>query len=82
MNSAQWLESFVRYLRSECHLAENTVAAYRRDMARFFRWLGNRRPADLHVSQLAGYASWLTEEKSLAPKSVVRHVASLRVFFR
>jgi integrase/recombinase XerD len=33
------------------------------------------------VSELAGYPAWLAEQ-GLAPKSVTRHVASLKVFFR
>ncbi len=80
-DSLRWQEDFVRYLRSECHLAENTVMAYRRDLVRFFEWLGRRRLQQLSVSELAGYPAWLGE-KSLAPKSIMRHVASLKVFFR
>jgi integrase/recombinase XerD len=79
--AAQRQESFLRYLRSECHLSENTVAAYGRDLKRLFLWLGNRRLAQLRVSELAGYPAWLAEQ-GLAPKSVTRHVASLKVFFR
>lgn len=79
--SLRWQEDFVRYLQSECHLAENTVAAYRRDLTRFLNWLGERRLQQMAVGELAGYASWLSE-LPLAPKSVTRHVASLRVFFR
>ena len=77
----RWQEDFVRYLQTECHLAENTVAAYRRDLARFLHWLGSRRLQQMTVSQLAGYASWLGEQR-LAPKSITRHIASLKVFFR
>lgn len=80
-DAARWQESFVRYLRTECHLAENTVAAYGRDLQRLFKWLGNRRLGQLKVSELARYPAWLAEQQ-LAPKSVVRHVASLKVFFR
>jgi integrase/recombinase XerD len=80
-DAARWQEGFLRYLRSECHLADNTVAAYGRDLKRLVAWLGNRRLGELTVSELAGYSAWLTEQK-LAPKSVVRHVASLKVFFR
>jgi len=80
-DAARWQESFVRYLRTECHLSENTVAAYGRDMKRLFKWLGNRRLGQLKVSDLARYPAWLAEQQ-LAPKSVVRHVASLKVFFR
>jgi integrase/recombinase XerD len=71
----------LRYLRSECHLSENTVAAYGRDLKRLFQWLGAKRPGALTVSELAGYAGWLAEQE-LAPKSVARHAASLKVFFR
>jgi integrase/recombinase XerD len=80
-DAAEWGESFIRYLRTECHLAENTVAAYGRDLKRLFTWLGGRRLAGLRVSELAGYPAWLAEQ-GLAPKSVTRHMASLKVFFR
>jgi integrase/recombinase XerD len=80
-DATRWQEGFLRYLRTECHLANNTVAAYARDLKRLFAWLGQRRLGQLSVSELAGYTAWLGE-LGLAPKSVVRHVASLRVFFR
>lgn len=73
--------AFIDYLRSECHLAENTVAAYRRDMARFEQWLAGRRVPSLTIRDLAGYAQWLGQQ-SLAPPSTARHVVSLRMFFR
>jgi integrase/recombinase XerD len=80
-HAARWREAFARYLRSECHLAENTVVAYDRDLRRFFLWLGSRRIEGLTISQLAGYPAWLTEQE-LAPASISRHVVSLKVFFR
>ena len=79
--ATRWQEDFADYLRTECHLAANTVAAYRRDLAKFFTWLGSRRMQSLSVSELAGYSAWLAEQ-SLAPKSITRHVASLKVFFK
>ncbi len=79
--AARWQEDFANYLRTECHMAANTVEAYRRDLARFFQWLGSRRMQSLSVSELAGYPAWLAEQ-SLAPKSVTRHVASLKVFYK
>jgi len=62
-------------------LADNTVAAYHRDLRRFYSWLAGRRVADLSIQDLADYASWLHQRK-LAPASIARHVASLRIFFR
>lgn len=76
-----WLRAFVDYLRTECHLAENTVEAYRRDMKRFFGWLGDRQPAALRVNDLADYAAWL-HRRQLAPASLGRHLVSLKLFYR
>jgi integrase/recombinase XerD len=80
-DAARLREAFVRYLRSECHLAENTVLAYDRDLRRFLTWLGKRRIAGLSISELSGYPAWLMQQE-LAPASVSRHVVSLKVFFR
>ena len=77
----EWLEAFAAYAAGECHLSENTVAAYRRDLARFARWLGDRRIADLTIRDLADYAGWLGDQ-ALSPASVARHLVSLKVFFR
>lgn len=76
-----WVNAFIDYLRSECHLAENSTAAYRRDMRRFMGWLAGRQVATLTIRELADYATFLNEQK-LAPASIARHLASLKVFFR
>lgn len=80
-NAARWREAFVRYIRSECHLAENSVLAYERDLRRFLTWLGARRIEGLGISELADYPAWLLTQE-LAPASIARHVVSLKVFFR
>lgn len=77
----RWTESFVNYLRSECHLAENTVVAYRRDLNHFSKWLRHRKIASLKIRELSTYVRWLNEQ-GLAPASIARHIASLKVFFR
>lgn len=69
------------YVRTECHLAENTVAAYRRDLARFSRWLGGRCAVKLTVRELSDHMGWLQTEK-LAPASVARHMVALKLFYR
>ena len=79
--SKSYLESFVAYVAGECHLADNTVAAYRRDTTRFFQWLQARAVTALTIRDLADYVAWLHEQK-LNPTSIARHIASLRVFFR
>lgn len=76
-----WLEAFVAYAAGECHLAENTVAAYRRDLEHFFAWLQRRSIPDLSIRDLADYVSWL-HARELAPASIARHIVSLKVFIR
>ena len=76
-----WLEGFLRYITREIQLADNSIAAYRRDMQHFFQWLGNRSLLRLHVDALADYVAWL-EKRHLAPSSRARHIVSLRVFFK
>jgi integrase/recombinase XerD len=76
-----WAVSFADYLRSECHLADNTVLAYRRDLRRFFTWLGQRKIPTLSIRELADYAGWL-HQRELAPASLGRHIVSLKLFYR
>jgi integrase/recombinase XerD len=80
-NAARWREAFVRYLRTECHLAENSVLAYERDLRRFFDWLRGRRIEGLSISELAEYPASLNAQ-DFAPASISRHVVSLKMFFR
>lgn len=73
--------AFLDYLRGECRLADNTVAAYQRDIRRFQRWLGNRDVIKLKIADLSDFAATLHDLK-LAPASIARHIVALRMFFR
>ncbi|HZN36203.1 MAG TPA: site-specific tyrosine recombinase XerD [Pirellulaceae bacterium] len=79
--AARWIQSCLDYLRSECHLAANTIAAYRRDLAHFSEWLSGRSAAKLTVRELSDYMGWL-QTKKLAPPSVARHIVALKLFYR
>jgi integrase/recombinase XerD len=76
-----WVDGFVEYAAGECHLADNTVAAYRRDMKHFLEWLDGRSIPRLSIRDLADYAGWL-HGRELGPATLARHLVSLRVFFR
>ena len=77
----RWAAAFVDYLRGECRLAANTVAAYQRDIRRFRHWLAGRRIADLRIADLSDFVAWL-HGQNLAPASIARHIVSLRMFLR
>lgn len=77
----EWVDSFSEYLSRECHLAENTVAAYRRDLKRFESWRGNRQVQKLTIAELSDYVAWLSDQ-DLAPASVARHLVTLKMYFK
>ncbi|MBR2693475.1 MAG: tyrosine recombinase [Thermoguttaceae bacterium] len=74
-------EPFVRHVGNECGLSGNTQAAYRRDVAHFFDWLGDRIMTDLTLSDFLDYLGSL-RTANLAPATCARHLVSLRVFYR
>jgi len=76
-----WLDAFLDYSAGECHLAENTVAAYGRDLRRFVAWLQGRAVVSLTIRDLADYTAWL-HAQGLSPATLARHLVSLKVFFR
>ncbi|MDX1943970.1 MAG: site-specific tyrosine recombinase XerD [Pirellulaceae bacterium] len=78
---SRWAAACLEYLRTECHLATNTLAAYTRDLNRFCEWLGGRNAAKLKVQELSDYVGWL-KTKGLAPPSVSRHIVALKLFYR
>lgn len=74
-------DDFAAYLRGECHLADNTVQAYARDLQRFCAWAGSRRMGDLGVAELSDYVG-LLHQSQLAPASIARNVVAVRTFFK
>jgi len=77
----RWINACLDYLRTECHLAVNTIAAYRRDLTRFAEWLGGRAAAKLTVRALSDYMGWL-QTKKLAATSIARHMVAVKLFYR
>src|SRR5258707_1971692 len=78
---ARWAAACIDYLRTECHLAANSTAAYQRDLRRFCQWAGTRFIPKLKVRDLSDYMGWLQTQK-LAPPSIARHIVSLKIFYR
>ena len=79
--SSNWQQKFTDYLRSECHLADNTVQAYGRDLKRMMLWLGSRPINRLSLAELTDFVASLQQEK-LAPASISRAIVTIRMFFK
>jgi len=79
------IDGFMGFARVEAGLAESTLEAYGRDlavMAAFLSSNGVRAPGDVTVDHLAGHMRHLSRDRGLDPRTIVRHLATMRVFFR
>ncbi|QDV27228.1 site-specific tyrosine recombinase XerD [Aureliella helgolandensis] len=79
--SSDWHQKFTDYLRSECHLAKNTVESYGRDLQRLLRWCDRRPVQQLQMADLSQFVAWLQTE-GLAPSSISRAIVTVRMFFK
>ena len=75
------VEDYLNHVRAERGLAANTVAAYRRDLHRYVRFLGDRGVASVDSVtpvELSEFVRQLSANQ--ARSSVARHVVSVRTF--
>ena len=83
-------ESYLRHLRFERGLAENTLEVYRRDLERYAGWLAEHGIDDLAEvtsdtlsAYVAGFASKEADQpQQYAPASITRMVSSVRGLHR
>ncbi|MDR1807753.1 MAG: site-specific tyrosine recombinase XerD [Propionibacteriaceae bacterium] len=77
---ARACRDYLDHLQAERGLARNTVAAYRRDLARYAAYLAGRgvaAPGEVTPDIVAGFATALRRD-GLAPASVARMVVAVR----
>jgi len=80
----QPVRDFLTYVRVECGLATNTIKAYEADLNDLVRFLADRAipgPGGLDGPTLIEHLRGL-RKKGLASSSIVRHLATIRVFGR
>lgn len=76
---------FMAFLRVECGLSRNTLEAYERDLSDLATDLvahGVESPAALAPRQLSDHLARLKTGQGLAAASIVRHLATIKVFCR
>jgi integrase/recombinase XerD len=79
------LDSFLAHLRIECGLSPNTLEAYGRDLRELEAALKKRGVADstkVTPRQLSEHLQSLKRDRELSGATIVRHLASIRVFYR
>ncbi len=76
---------FEAFCRIECGLAANSVEAYGRDLRDLFSDLvasGRGSIGDVTARDLVVHLAGLRNQRHMASTSVIRHLATIRVFFR
>jgi integrase/recombinase XerD len=79
------IRDFLTYARVEAGLAPSTLEAYGRDletMREHLVSLGVSGPKATNVEHLAAHMRYLGKERGLDASTMVRHLATMRVFFR
>ena len=77
------VRTFLNYLRVEKGLSDNTIQAYRRDMAKFAAFAGKRGlgTAEVRREHVVDFLGTLYR-RNLDSRSVARHLVTIRHFFR
>ena len=85
----RWVDELLAHLRLEKGLADNTLAAYRRDLATFRRYLATtgRDPAALSADDITDYLDALRAgrppaTRAMSPSSVARLLVPVRTLYR
>ncbi len=79
------LRRFMTYARVECGLAPATLEAYARDLDDLVGDLvarGVSSALDVRPEHLVEHVRFLSRDRALDPSTIVRHVSTVRVFFR
>ena len=78
------VQLFLDYLAVECGLAENSIRAYRRDLARFCAYLETRKRTAFDAVKAHDIVGFMTHEKArgLSANSISRALAAIRMLFR
>ncbi|HVX86119.1 MAG TPA: site-specific tyrosine recombinase [Phycisphaerae bacterium] len=78
------IADFISHVELELGLSPNTAAAYRADLFDFSAYCRERGAAITTAdgAALTGYLREMQEQRKLAISSILRHVASLKMFYR
>jgi integrase/recombinase XerD len=79
------IDRYLRHVTVERGLSANTIAAYRRDLDRYRRFLAERGttdPADVRSTDVSAFTAALRGEESLTASSTARMLSSVRSLHR
>ncbi|MCA9041690.1 MAG: site-specific tyrosine recombinase XerD [Planctomycetaceae bacterium] len=80
----RYYDPFLYYLEAECGMAQNTITAYKTDVARFLDWYKVEGPSQINEIELNLFSRYIEHlnNEGLNPTSIARHLISIKMFFR
>ncbi len=79
MNIDNEIQDYINYISLERQLSNNTIDGYKRDLRDFFRYT-KKEYKNIDQKDISNYIIYLS--KNLSPKSVNRHVVSIKNYFK
>jgi integrase/recombinase XerD len=80
----QELDVYLQFVKLEKGLTENSVASYKNDLERYFRYLTSEKKindlAGVTLSHIEDFLNFLVDEELLSASSLARNISSIRGF--
>ena len=78
----EYIEDYLNYILLEKRLSNNTYESYAFDLDCFKNYFNGKNVDNIHENDIVKYLEYLKEEKKLTPRSIERHLTTLRGFFK
>jgi integrase/recombinase XerC len=75
------IDSFIKYLKTERNLADNTLEAYRRDVNQLFIFLKHQDPQKVERNHIRRYLGWL-QQQGMDKRTLGRKLSAIKAFFK
>ncbi len=75
------IDSFIKYLKTERNLADNTLEAYRRDVTQLFLFLKHQEPGKVGRNDIRRYLGWL-QQQGMDKRSLGRKLSAVKSYFK
>ena len=75
------IDDFIKYLKTERNLADNTLEAYRRDVNQLFIFLKHQDPQKVERNHIRRYLGWL-QQQGMDKRTLGRKLSAIKAFFK
>ena len=75
------IDDFIKYLKTERNLADNTLEAYHRDVNQLFIFLKHQEPGKVGRNDIRRYLGWL-QQQGMDKRSLGRKLSAIKAYFK